>query len=88
MRGNLLAPSLSKKELLLLQYLCLEPGRLRNKDEILAVVYPDEYQVGGTVTDDAITALIKRLRERLQQFSAGANYITTVRGKGYRLELG
>lgn len=87
-RGNLLAPSLSKKELLLLQYLCLEPGRLRNKDEIIAVVYPDEYQVGGTVTDDAITALIKRLRERLQQFSAGANYITTVRGKGYRLELG
>ena len=85
--GKQLTPSLTKKELLLLEYFCLEPGRLRTKDEIIAVVYPEEYQAGGTVTDDALAALIKRLRDRLQQDATGKSYIATLRGKGYRLEV-
>lgn len=75
---------LSKKELLLLEYLCLEPGRLRTKDEIIAVVYQNEYKMNY---DDALNALVKRLRERLEEVSQGHNYILTVRGKGYRLNL-
>jgi DNA-binding winged helix-turn-helix (wHTH) protein len=82
-----IVPPLSKKELLLLEYLCLEPGRLRTKDEIIAVVYPDEYRVGGTVSDDALSALVKRLRDRIEQFSPESNHIVTIRGKGYRLEI-
>lgn len=84
--GQQAAP-LSKKELLLLEYLCMEPGRLRTKDEIVAVVYPDEYRIGATPSDDALNALVKRLRAHLEQFSHGRNYIATIRGKGYRLDI-
>ena len=80
-------PALTKKELSLLEYLCLKPGHLRTKDEIIAVVYPEEYQVGGSPTDDALNALVKRLRDRLEQTAKRGACIATVRGKGYRLEL-
>jgi DNA-binding winged helix-turn-helix (wHTH) protein len=78
-------PPLSKKELLLLEYLCLEPGRLRTKDEIIAVVYPDEYKSGESISDDAINTLVKRLRDHLERFGKHGG-IVTVRGKGYRLD--
>lgn len=81
------SPPLSKKEIILLEYLCLEPGRLRSKDEIVAVVYPDEYRTGAPVSDDALSALIKRLREHIMKASNGRDYIATVRGKGYRLDI-
>lgn len=80
-----IAPPLSKKELSLLEYLCLEPGRLRTKDEIIAVVYPNEYRSGESISDDAINALVKRLRDHLEQFGKQGS-IVTMRGKGYRLE--
>ncbi|MBI3426085.1 MAG: winged helix-turn-helix domain-containing protein [Acidobacteria bacterium] len=86
--GQQMVPPLTRKELLLLEYLCLEPGRLRTKDEIVAVVYPDEYQRGNSPTDDALHAMIKRLRIRLEQSGLPSNCITTLRGKGYRLEIG
>ncbi|HEX6043533.1 MAG TPA: winged helix-turn-helix domain-containing protein [Pyrinomonadaceae bacterium] len=79
-------PSLTKKELMLLEYLCLSPGRLRTKDEIIAVVYPDEYKTGAGVSDDALNAVVKRLRDRLEPYSGFGDKIVTVRGKGYRLE--
>lgn len=85
--GQQVVPSLSLKELMLLEYLCLEPGRLRTKDEIIAVVYPDEYRTGYTVSDDALGAIVKRLRSRIEHFSGGRNYVGTVRGKGYRLNV-
>jgi DNA-binding winged helix-turn-helix (wHTH) protein len=79
-------PTLSKKELRLLEYLCLEPGRLRTRDEIIAIVYPDEYRSGESITDDALNALVKRLRDRLERFARIRGAIITVRGKGYRLD--
>ena len=81
-------PALTKKELQLLEYLCLKPGRLHTKDEIIAAVYPEEYLVGGSPTDDAFNAVVKRLRDRLEQSAKRGNCIVTVRGKGYRLEVG
>jgi len=78
---------LTKKELLLLEYLCLEPGRLRSRDEIVAVVYPEEYQVGNSPSDDALNALVKRLREHLEKIARRGHYIVTMRGKGYRLDI-
>lgn len=85
--GQQIAPPLTKKELLLLEYLCLEPGRLRTRDEIVAVVYPDEYKQGNSPTDDALNAMIKRLRIRLEQSGLPSHCIATLRGKGYRLEI-
>lgn len=83
---RLVTPQLARKELLFLEYLCLEPGTLRTKDEIIAVVYPEEYQAGNTPSDDAFNALVKRLRDRLEQSAKRGSCIVTVRGKGYRLE--
>lgn len=83
---ELVMPALTKKELLLLEYLCLSPGRLRTKDEIIAAVYPDEHRSGAGVSDDALNAVVKRLRDRLGAYSGFGDKIVTVRGKGYRLE--
>ena len=83
---ELVTPALTKKELLLLEYLCLSPGRLRTKDEIIAAAYPDEHKSGAGVSDDALNAVVKRLRDRLQVYSGFGDNIVTVRGKGYRLE--
>lgn len=85
--GRLIVPPLTKKEFLLLKYFCMEPGRLCSRDEIIAVVYPNEYKVGDTPSDEALNALVRRLRERIEQFSKGQCRIATVRGKGYRLEI-
>lgn len=85
--GRLLVPPLTKKEFLLLEYFCLEPGRLSSRDEIIAVVYPNEYKAGETPSDEALNALVRRLRDRIEQFSRGQCRIATVRGKGYRLEV-
>jgi hypothetical protein len=83
---ELVTPALTKKELLLLEYLCLSPGRLRTKEEIIAAAYPDEHRSGAGVSDDALNAVVKRLRERLERYSGFGDKIVTVRGKGYRLE--
>ncbi|HWX40060.1 MAG TPA: winged helix-turn-helix domain-containing protein, partial [Blastocatellia bacterium] len=85
--GQRISPSLSAKELLFLEYLCLEPGRLRSKDEIIAVVYPNEYKSGEMISDDALNAVVKRLRARIEALSPHG-YIVTLRGKGYRLDTG
>ena len=68
------------------EYLCLSPGRLRTKDEIIAAAYPDEYRTGAGVSDDALNAFVKRLRDRLESYSGFGDKIVTVRGRGYRLE--
>jgi len=82
--GQRVTPPLSRKELMLLEYLCLAPGRLRTKDEITAAVYPDLYKDGESASDDALNALVKRLRDRIEQLSGGRDRVVTVRGKGYR----
>jgi DNA-binding winged helix-turn-helix (wHTH) protein len=77
---------LTPKELQLLECLCLEPERLRSKEEITAMVYPERCRTGQTVSDDALGALVKRLRERLQE-AGGPGWIETVRGRGYRIRV-
>jgi DNA-binding winged helix-turn-helix (wHTH) protein len=84
---NVIQPPLTKKELLLLGYFCLEPGRLRSKDEIISHVYSSEYEAGNSVSDEALNALVRRLRERIEPVAQGRCRIATVRGKGYRFEI-
>jgi DNA-binding winged helix-turn-helix (wHTH) protein len=84
---NPVTPSLTKKEFLLLRFFCLEPGRLSTRDEVIANVYQDEYLAGNTVSDDALNALVRRLRERIEPLSNGRCRIATIRGRGYRLEV-
>lgn len=85
--GHQIAPPLSKKELSLLQYLCTNAGRLLTKDEVIAAVYPDEYNLGDSVSDEALARLVQRMRGKIRQFSGGREYVATVRGRGYRLSV-
>jgi DNA-binding response OmpR family regulator len=41
---------------------------------------------GAGVSKQAIDALVRRLRERLNEHDARSNFIVTVRGHGFRLE--
>lgn len=84
---EIIQPPLTKKELLLLSYFCLEPGRLRSKDEIISNVYASEYAAGNSVSDEALNALVRRLRERIEPVAHGRCRIATIRGKGYRFEI-
>jgi DNA-binding response OmpR family regulator len=47
-------------------------------------VWPDVESAG--VTEQAIDALVRRLRERLAELEPNHQYIITVRGHGFRFE--
>ena len=57
---------------------CGEPGRCGR------VVWPEAQSSG--VTEQAIDALVRRLRERLAELDPEQRYIVTVRGHGFRFE--
>ncbi|HIP86892.1 MAG TPA: winged helix family transcriptional regulator, partial [Anaerolineales bacterium] len=58
--------------------------RVVTREEIVAAVWPEEAKAG--ITEQAIDALVRRLRERLASLDPDHNYIVTVRGHGFRLE--
>ena len=60
---------------------------LLTRDDIIAEVYPEVSTSGGTASDEALGALVKRLRGRLQKYAEGHDYIKTLRGKGYRFDV-
>jgi DNA-binding response OmpR family regulator len=51
---------------------------------LIQAVWGEEDAVG--VSEQALDALIRRLRDRLAAFDSEHNYIITVRGHGLRLE--
>ena len=80
--GQRLSPPLSAAQFSLLQTLVTRIDRVCLRDEIVAAVWPDA--VDG-VSDEAIDALIKRLRARLSEVRNGARYLKNVRGRGLML---
>jgi DNA-binding response OmpR family regulator len=48
-------------------------------------VWPDEEAEG--ISEQAIDALARRLRERIAEIDANTKYVETVRGHGFRLNL-
>lgn len=84
--GQELLPPLSTAQFDFLALLAGEPGRVYSRSEIIAAVWPDVDPEG--VSDDAIDALVRRLRQRLAEIDPGHRYIVTVRGYGFRLEVG
>jgi len=55
-----------------------------SRDEIVEAVWPEVAEEG--VSDQAIDALVRRLRERIGEMDTGHQYIVTVRGHGFRLD--
>jgi DNA-binding response OmpR family regulator len=56
-----------------------------SRDEIIAVVWSEEEAEG--VSEQAIDALARRLRERIAEIDPENKYVETVRGHGFRLNL-
>jgi DNA-binding response OmpR family regulator len=77
--GLRLSPQLSPAQFKLLQMLAARIDQLCSRAEIVAAVWPS---VADGVSDEAIDALIKRLRARLGEVPAGQRYLTTLRGRG------
>jgi hypothetical protein len=82
--GKELDPPLSLAQYRLLVLLHQEPGRVYSRDEVVEAVWPGEDQEG--ISEQAIDALARRLRERLTEADPHTQYVITVRGHGFRLE--
>ena len=76
-------PPLSPPQFRLLELLYEHHDRVVTRDEIASYVWPGTHGVG--VSDQAIDALVRRLRDRLSSVDPSFNYIETVRGHGFRL---
>jgi pSer/pThr/pTyr-binding forkhead associated (FHA) protein len=77
-------PPLSLPQYRLLELLYDGAGAIRTRDEVVEFVWPDA--VGEGVSEQAIDALVRRLRDRLAEVDPVYQYIITVRGHGFRLD--
>lgn len=82
--GNELDPALSLAQYRLLELLYERKGKVVTRDEVVEAVWPDSDESG--ITEQAIDALMRRLRDRLAEADPDHEYIVTVRGHGFRLE--
>jgi DNA-binding winged helix-turn-helix (wHTH) protein len=82
--GVELDPPLSLPQYRLLELLYMHGGRICTRDAVVDTVWPDV--VGEGVSEQAIDALVRRLRDRLAEVDTETQYIVTVRGHGFRLE--
>ncbi|MEM9775029.1 MAG: FHA domain-containing protein [Chloroflexota bacterium] len=82
-RGKELSPPLSLAQFRLLKLLFDADGSVVDRDSIINTVWPDTDGIG--VSEQAIDALMRRLRDRLAE-EDDYNFIVTVRGHGFRLD--
>lgn len=83
--GEALDPPLSGPQYELLQVLYRANGTLVMRDDIIHAVWPDEDP--GGVSEDALDALVRRLRLRLGEIDEEHQYIVTLRGYGFRMDM-
>lgn len=82
--GEALEPPLSGPQFELLRMLDAANGNVVSRGTIVSGVWPDADP--GGVSEDAVDALVRRLRLRLTEADPDHNYVVTVRGYGFRLE--
>lgn len=81
--GKELEPALSFAQFCLLQQLYLKSGEVVSRPEMISAVWGSETEF---ITEQALDALIRRLRDRLIQLDPDHEYLVTVRGHGLRLD--
>ena len=79
-------PPLSLPQYRLLEMLFDAKGGVCTRDQVVRAVWPDALSEG--VSEQAIDALVRRLRDRLSEIDPNRQYIITVRGHGFRLDQG
>lgn len=77
-------PPLSLPQYRLLELLYNRQGRVCTREEVIDAVWPEA--MGEGVSEQAIDALVRRLRDRLAEMDNNFQYIVTMRGHGFRLE--
>ena len=82
--GVELDPPLSLAQYRLLELLYERRGRVVSREEVVSAVWAEDEAEG--VSEQAIDALARRLRERLAEVDPDHQYVVTVRGHGFRLE--
>ncbi len=81
--GECLDPPLSLAQYRLLELLYDAEGAVCSRDQVIDIVWPDTQGIG--VSEQAIDALVRRLRDRLSELD-GHDFIVTVRGHGFRID--
>ena len=82
--GKELDPPLSLAQYRLLELLHERRGQVVSREEVVSAVWAEDEAEG--VSEQAIDALARRLRERIAEFDSDHQYVITVRGHGFRLE--
>jgi pSer/pThr/pTyr-binding forkhead associated (FHA) protein len=82
-RDQEIDPPLSLPQYRLLELLYDGDGKVCTRDQVIAAVWPDA--VGEGVSEQAIDALVRRLRDRLSEKASDVQFVVTVRGHGFRL---
>jgi DNA-binding winged helix-turn-helix (wHTH) protein len=79
-----LVPPLSAQQFKLLWLLYESEGQVVSRPDLVTAVWGDDQAAG--VSDQALDALIRRLRDRIAALDPTHQYIDTVRGHGIRLD--
>lgn len=79
-------PPLSLPQYRLLELLFDAKGAVCTRTNVIEAVWPDAVSDG--VSEQAIDALVRRLRDRIAEIDTDGQYIITVRGHGFRLDQG
>ena len=83
-RDQEVTPPLSMSQFKMLELLYENQGRVVSRQQLIEVVWGSEEAI--QVTEQALDAMVRRLRERLADLDATHEYIVTVRGHGLRLD--
>jgi len=79
-----LIPALSVSQYKLLLYLYEHQGSVVTREQVVNAVWSEEEAIG--VTEQALDALVRRLRDRLAKIDPTHDYILTVRGVGFEFK--
>lgn len=82
--GHALEPPLSLPQYRLLEILFASQGGVCTRNDVVEAVWPEA--MGAGVSEQAIDALVRRLRDRLADVDEDHQYVVTVRGHGFRLD--
>jgi hypothetical protein len=81
---QLIDPPLSALQFHVLRVLSDHQGQVVDRRQLVGEAWGEEQSVG--VSDQALDALLRRLRDRIAEIDAGHTYIVTIRGHGIRLD--
>ncbi len=83
-RNEELVPPLSGPQFRLLQCLYDQQGKVVSREELIRAIWGENEAQG--VSEEAMDALVRRLRDRLLLMDPAHTYILTIRGHGLRLD--